>query len=41
MLYQPKLGYQTEKFEIYAGYKSISLDGEALSALNFGFNYKF
>lgn len=41
MLYQPKLGYQTEKFEIFTGYKSISLDGEALSTLNFGFNYKF
>lgn len=41
MMYQPKLGYQTEKFEIFAGYKGISLDGVSFSSLNFGFNYKF
>ena len=41
MMYQPKLGYQTEKFEIFAGYKGISFDGSSLNTLNFGFNYKF
>lgn len=41
MMYQPKVGYQTEKIEIFAGYKGISLDGVSFSSLNFGFNYKF
>lgn len=39
-LYQPKFGYQTEKFEVYAGYKGISNNG-TLSSINLGFNYKF
>jgi hypothetical protein len=40
-LYQPKVGYQTEKFEVYAGYKGISVDGGTFSSVNLGFNYKF
>ena len=40
-LYQPKVGYQTEKFELYAGYKGISVDGGSFSSINLGFNYKF
>jgi hypothetical protein len=40
-LYQPKVGYQTEKFELYAGYKGISVDGGTFSSVNLGFNYKF
>lgn len=40
-LYQPKIGYQTEKIEVYAGYKGISSDGATLSSINLGFNYKF
>lgn len=40
-LYQPKFGYQTEKIELYAGYKGISVDGGTVSSLNLGFNYKF
>lgn len=39
--YQPKFGYQTEKIELYAGYKGISVDGGTYSSLNLGFNYKF
>ncbi|NRT15300.1 hypothetical protein HNP99_001647 [Flavobacterium sp. 28A] len=39
--YQPKFGYQTEKIELYAGYKGISVDGATFSSLNLGFNYKF
>jgi len=39
--YQPKVGYQTEKFEVFAGYKGISVDGGTFSSLNLGFNYKF
>lgn len=40
VLYQPKFGYQAEKFEVYAGYKGIS-DSGTLSSINVGFNYKF
>lgn len=40
-LYQPKFGYQTDKLELYAGYKGISVDGGTFSSLNLGFNYKF
>lgn len=39
-LYQPKVGYQNEKIELYAAYKAISNDG-TFSSLNLGFNYKF
>ncbi|OCB77927.1 hypothetical protein [Flavobacterium crassostreae] len=38
--YQPKFGYQTDKFEVFAGYKGISRDGGSISSLNLGFNYK-
>lgn len=41
LLYQPKVGYQTEKFEVYGGYKGISVDGGTFSSINLGFNYKF
>jgi len=40
-LYQPKFGYQTEKIEVYAGYKGISVTGGTWSSVNLGFNYKF
>ncbi|NMH24511.1 hypothetical protein [Flavobacterium solisilvae] len=40
-LYQPKVGYQAEKYEVYAGYKGISVDGGTFSSINLGFNYKF
>jgi hypothetical protein len=40
-LYQPKFGYQTDKIEVYAGYKGISVDGGTFSSINLGFNYKF
>jgi hypothetical protein len=39
-LYQPKFGYQNEKIELFASYKSISNNG-SLHSLNIGFNYKF
>ncbi len=39
--YQPKVGYQAEKFEVYAGYKGISVTGGTFSSINLGFNYKF
>jgi len=41
MIYQPKVGYQTEKYEIYAGFKTIAVSGASLSTLGLGFNYKF
>jgi hypothetical protein len=38
--YQPKVGYQTEKIEIYLGYKGISNDGD-ISSFGLGAAYKF
>lgn len=40
-LYQPKVGYQTEKVEVFLGYKGISRDGGSFSSINLGFNFKF
>ncbi|MEN2402941.1 hypothetical protein GKZ90_0024355 [Flavobacterium sp. MC2016-06] len=40
VLFQPKFGYQNNKIELFATYKSIS-DDRSLSSLNIGFNYKF
>jgi hypothetical protein len=39
--YQPKVGYQTEKYEIYAGYKGVAVSGGSVSSVGVGFNYKF
>lgn len=39
--YQPKIGYQTETFEVYAAYKGISVEGGSVSSVGLGFNYKF
>jgi len=41
MSYQPKVGYQTEKFEIFVGYRGIAVEDVNVSSLNLGFNYKF
>ena len=41
LLYQPKVGYQTEKIAITLGYKGISQDGGTYSSVNLGFGYKF
>ncbi|HOD11121.1 MAG TPA: hypothetical protein PKH91_10295, partial [Flavobacterium sp.] len=41
LLYQPKVGYQAEKFEVALGYKGIAVDGITVSAVTLGFNYKF
>ncbi len=40
LYYQPKFGYQTDKMELYVGYKGISVDGGSFSSLNLGFNFK-
>lgn len=39
--YQPKVGYQTEKIEVFVSYKGISADGASISTLGAGFAYKF
>jgi hypothetical protein len=39
-LYQPKVGYQTDKMEVYASYKGISVDGATFSSVNLGVNFK-
>lgn len=41
MYYQPKAGYQTEKFEVYLGYKGVAVSGRSANSLSLGFNYKF
>lgn len=38
--YQPKVGYQTEKFEVFVGYKGIAVSGSSISSIGLGFNYK-
>ncbi|MBB1192079.1 hypothetical protein DNC80_00130 [Flavobacterium sp. SOK18b] len=38
--YQPKFGYQTEKVEVYLGYKGISVEGGTYSSVNLGVNFK-
>lgn len=38
--YQPKVGYQTDMFELFVGYKGISVSGGTYSSINLGFNYK-
>jgi hypothetical protein len=40
---QPKVGFQREKFEIYAAYRKISQTGggTSISSVNLGVNYKF
>jgi hypothetical protein len=39
--YQPKFGYQTEKIELYAGYKAAAISGGSFSTVGIGFNYKY
>src|SRR5690606_5783991 len=41
MMYQPKVGYQTETFEVFLGYRGIATEGTATSSVGLGFNYKF
>ncbi|AQW89421.1 outer membrane beta-barrel protein [Elizabethkingia anophelis] len=38
--YQPKIGYQQPKWELYLGYKGISVDGGNIGSVNLGFNFK-
>lgn len=39
--YLPKVGYQMDSFEFYAGYKGIAVSGTSISAITIGANYKF
>lgn len=39
--YQPKVGYDMEKIELYLAYKGISTDGTTVSSINIGAAYKF
>ena len=38
--YQPKVGYQTESFEVFVGYKAVAVSGGAFSFIGLGLNYK-
>lgn len=40
-LYQPKFGYKAPKYEVYVGYRGISIEGGDFSSINIGVNYKF
>ncbi|WP_366187184.1 hypothetical protein [Flavobacterium ovatum] len=39
-LYQPKLGYLGDTFDVYLGYKGIAVDGGTFSSVNVGVNFK-
>ncbi|WPR70046.1 hypothetical protein SLW70_08790 [Flavobacterium sp. NG2] len=39
-LYQPKIGYHGDTFEVYFGYKGIANDGSTASSVNVGVNFK-
>lgn len=39
-LYQPKIGYQNTKWEVYGSYKGIENSGN-IGSINLGLNYKF
>ncbi len=41
LYYQPKIGYQMDKIEVYLGYKGISENSNTLSSVNLGAAYKF
>lgn len=41
MYYQPKVGYQTESMEFFAGYKGIAVEGGSVSSVGVGAAYKF
>ena len=41
LLYQPKVGYQTEKMEYYVSYKGVSVTGGSIATVGVGFAYKF
>jgi hypothetical protein len=39
--YQPKVGYQMEKIEIFVSYKGIAVEGGSVSSVGMGAAYKF
>lgn len=39
--YQPKIGFDFNKSELYLGYKGMSHDGTAIGSINFGYAYNF
>ena len=41
LYYQPKVGYQMEKIEVYLGYKGIAVEETSISSVNIGAAYKF
>lgn len=40
-LYQPKIGYNFNFGNVYAGYKGVSVNGGTVSAINIGLSHKF
>ena len=39
--YQPKIGYDFNKSEVYLGYKGMSQDGYNIGSINLGYAYNF
>jgi hypothetical protein len=39
--YQPKVGYQMDKIEVYVAYKGIAVEGTTISSVGVGAAYKF
>lgn len=39
--YLPKAGYQIDLFEVYLGYRGVSVDGGSINSISLGFNYNF
>lgn len=40
LFYNPKVGYAAEKFDIFAGFRGISVTGGSLSTINLGVAFK-
>ena len=40
LYYQPKLGYNADAFQVFVGYKGISVDDSTAASVNLGFIYK-
>ena len=40
LYYQPKVGYNAEAFQVFVGYKGISLEDATAASVNLGFIYK-
>lgn len=40
LFYQPQVGYRTDEFDVFLGYKNFSVDNVNFNSINLGINYK-